>query len=403
MKNREWSAMKKPQITIFLIVISIISLDSKASEQKRLPNVLILHHATSAIGGGENNVFNRYLQLIEFGYNTIMMVPEGSPIQEKLKQKSLSHKTYNKRLTPYNFTKVLTIFPADVVMCTTTHLAVVKKIVKDQGHIKIVYVRHIPLRSADQLYALLKGIDGFIGVGPLIANEMQIINKEFNLGIKNITYIPPFFDASKFFNFTTTESRYDFFQRLWNISVKDVPIITMIGNMYENLQYKNHPLLLSAISQLIYKKGKKIEVMLAGTGPRKEYLQGLAKKLKVEQHVHFLDYVKEIPGLLYHSDIHVLTSSQEAFGQVHAEAAFMKKPSIGALGTGAVATIQHDKTGFLFQNNNVDDFVKHIEILIDQKETREHFGKNAYEHACAHFSQAAQINKLHNFFMSLYN
>ena len=120
----------------------------------------------------------------------------------------------------------------------------------------------------------------------------------------------------------------------------------------------------------------------------------MSKKLGVDHCVHFVGFSQEIPEVLYHSDIFVLTSNWEAFGIVYLEAGLMKKPAIGAYQTGAQDTIIDGKTGLLFKNNEVDDLVEKLEILIQNPELQKKMGQQGYDHVAAHFLNQTKLKKL---------
>ncbi len=245
-------------------------------------------------------------------------------------------------------------------------------------------------------------LDGIICVGQQIAEYIEKNNRKKNLGIKHVVYIPPCFDDEKFVTFLSTlhEDRATFFKEHGVIiQNQKMIIISMIANFYEDDTHKNHILLFKAIRRLVYiKKIKRIRVMLAGDGPCMEEIKKLAHTLKVDKYIHFLGFVKNIPELLYYSDIHVLTSKHEAFGLAHLEAGIMKKPSLGAYGTGATSIIKHGETGFLFKNDDPLDLTNYIEMLINNPSLCVEMGNNAHILVQSHFSSQRHLEKMVNFF-----
>jgi len=367
------------------------------------PNVLLVHFATKYWGGVENHTLNRYKMLLKHGYNANILVDPQSAMESKLKQLGLPSRPFSKKPLQddiYNACKELNI---DIVMCPSAPSIIAAKKVARKIPIKIIGVRHMPVRDISIL--LWKNLDGVIGVSPEIADFFRTENTTKNLNIKNIVYIPPFFDAEKFHNFSATnmtqESKKEYFLRRFNLDIDNKPILCMIGNMYDDLLHKNHPLLLEAVQKLVLEKNKPIHVMLAGSGDRQEYLEKLSLKLGIQKYVHFLGFVSDIPELLFHSDFHVLTSSHEAFGQVHIEAGLMKKASIGATKTGATAVIIPEHTGLLFNNGDKDDLVAQLEKLIDNPEHSQQLGKNGYDHVLLNFSNTAQFEKLESLFNAM--
>lgn len=154
-------------------------------------------------------------------------------------------------------------------------------------------------------------VDGIIDVCPQLGHVASATR----------VYIPPFFDEERFLNYRDTSSRYKFFLQNFGITINDSPIICMVGNFYANPLYKNHQLLLHAAALLLHERKRNFQIVLAGSGERLQECQELARTLHIAEHVHFLGATNNIPGILFHSNMHVLPSIQEAFGIVLLEAA----------------------------------------------------------------------------------
>lgn len=365
---------------------------------------------SDCFGGQEVHALEHYKMLLEHGYNTSMLVPYHSLLHQKLQKLGLSHYTshvtwFEKYLRPlYHaiLTKTLNnIFKQnqfDIIHCNSrqeTHNAIK---IKKSHPVHIVYTRHVPDEFAIEK---IRGIDAVAVVSTHMLSYIEKENAQRNLDIKCVTYIPPFFNAQPFLIFQPTESRSDFFKKYFSINLTSAPIITMTANFYQNLMHKNHPLLFQAIKILVHDKKKPVQVMLAGDGTRKKYLQKLAQQLNLTDHIHFLGFTDNIPGLLYHSNIFVLSSSQEAFGLSYLEAGLMKKPSIGATQTGAEFIIVHENTGLIFKNGDAANLAQQIERLIDNPAWARELGKNAYQHVITHFLPQASFAKYEALYQKL--
>lgn len=254
--------------------------------------------------------------------------------------------------------------------------------------VKIIFVRHASREQDAQFnFDLIAGVDGFVGGNPDLVEHVQGLNKTFDLGIKHIAGITPFWDQQACLKFTAQESRHDYFKRRFNIIVDEKPVICTIANLVDPC--KNHPLLFKAMQVCIHQNNKPFHAMIAGSGPLQESLEKMCKTLNIHHYVHFLGSIDDIPALLYHSDIHILPSYYESFPLANLEAACMKKPIIVTAGTGASHFIQDGITGLLFKNNNVEDLVQKIEYLLDSPEQRMLLGENAYKHVMKQYSNQA--------------
>ena len=239
-------------------------------------------------------------------------------------------------------------------------------------------------------------LNGIIYASPQIA-ESHIKNANLN-NIKKFEFIPPVFNEEKFINFKAIQTKKEFFKKEFNISIKNPPLICMIAHMYKDLSHKNHTIVINAIQKLI-QKNKLVQVVFAGAGARENELKLMVKKLNLQEYVHFLGSTNKTPEIIHHSDINLLASNNEAFGIVLLEGALLKKPLICATRTGAANVIIHnDKTGLLFENNNLDSLVEKIETLLNNKQLQKTLGENAYQHVLNNFSTNAIMRKMENFY-----
>jgi glycosyltransferase involved in cell wall biosynthesis len=286
------------------------------------------------------------------------------------------------------------------LICDISNLKVAKQLKKE---LSIKILCEIIMHSiGEKTLQSLDGVDGILISSPFVCEQVKKYVKNHDLDVTYVGRRVPFPSQSKFLTFTTQETRESFFKKNFGITPLGVPVFCMIANMYANALHKNHALLFQALSKLIYEKNKPVEVMLAGTGVRRTILEKMVREMGLEQYVHFLGATDKIPALLHFSDIHILTSSVEAFGAVYIEAGLMHRPSIGATRTGAVDIIQDGKTGFLFKNGDLSDLVNKIEILLDDPEKRALLGEQAFEFVMQNYSTDALFKKYQRLLRELF-
>lgn len=269
--------------------------------------------------------------------------------------------------------------------------------------IKIIFYRHASLEedSMKENVKTLKGIDGFASV-PHVTQFMTVENIMENLDIKNIISTAFFWDEDKFLNFSTQETREEYFKRRFNIRVQpDHHIITTVANFSQSC--KNYPLLLQVAYNLIHKKHYQIHFMAAGEGGFKKSMEELAADLDLQEYVHFLGSIDDVPALLYHSDMHVLPSYFESFGKVNLEAYYMKKPVLVAAEIDACTVVRNYETGLLFKNNNVDSLTEKIEYLLNSPEKIISFGRNGYHYAQTEYSNEVLYRQWRRFIDKVLN
>ncbi|MFC1894898.1 glycosyltransferase family 4 protein [Candidatus Dependentiae bacterium] len=374
----------------------------KKTSNAKLNNLKILIiHSEKKFGGGEVHTLELYKNLVKNNININILVVKKSVLETKLIKEQLPYYTYNQfsifknLIQPGLYFAILKICNqnnTNIIHCNIHRETLPAKKVAHKLKIQVILTRHV---TEIPKLKYLKNLDGLIGVNPNIISNI----KKQNLNIKNYIFIPPFFDENKFLNFKQSTNKYDFFKTNFNLNIQNIPIICTIANIFKS---KNHTILLKAVSNLIHKKNKPIEVLLVGDGTQKSKLKFETKKLNIEKYVHFLGFTNKVTEILYHSDIKILPSKKEAFGIVLLEAALLKKPLICATKTGAANLIVFDKkTGLLFENNNLDSLIKKIESLLNNTEFCKKLGQNAYEHTYKIFSVNKNLNKITRFYKKI--
>ena len=124
----------------------------------------------------------------------------------------------------------------------------------------------------------------------------------------------------------------------------------------------------------VRKVGIDFEHTIAGDGPEKQKLEGLAKDLEIGDRVNFIGPYehKKFPQILSKQDIFILPSWDEAFGVVYIEAMAMGLPVIAANDAGAVDIINDGKDGYLVMPRKVKDIsdaiIKYQALSPEEKE-----------------------------------
>ena len=386
----------------FAICLFIASMANGNSIQPRV----LLHYAGDFLGGAAADVFARHKEFVKHGLTSILLVDDGSKIAKKLAESGLPFASLNSDHTYeelFESMRDLCIkHKLNTIFCASNNdlqLQVAVDIKKMLG-VKLIYVEHnqidlykpnnlkvygeitnkIPL-SLYKVLTKTAGFDGFIGVNKKIVNaiEEQQVRTPINLRVKNVAMIKPFVDEEKFLSFHTSETREHYFKRCHGIVLpEDSQIITMLAGFYAA---KRHDTVLKALVYLKEQGFTNVRVVFGGrfgTHGQVE-TEALAKRLGVSDQVCFLDYVHDTEALLYHSDIHVLSSRTETVGLATVEAGLMKKPVLGTAGTGSDDIIMHGQTGFLCKPNDALDMAHYLALLLTDKGLREKMGLACYE------------------------
>lgn len=356
----------------------------------RLPRVL-MHYSGTTFGGVANDILVRHQQFLKHGLTSILLVHKGSRIIEKLDESALSYKVVS-NVGQDKKTKIFTVMyeackkhNINTIFCASNdfiQLYAAKK-VKELFDVRIVYVEHSQIdalthygtkqykntqhKIPGSLHAVLEsteGFDAFIGVNERITNAVAKYNK-LNPVVKNqirhFATIKPFLNESKFLQFYTNEMRQQYFKRAHNIDIaNDVPVITMMAGFY--LQ-KRQDVLVTAFNRI--KNSTNAHLVLVGGGSKQDVIKQLVSRLELSTRVHLLGFVDDTEAVLYHSDMHVLSSRTETVGLATVEACLMKKPVIGTAGTGSDYIIVNGETGYLFKNGDSADLSDKILALLN--------------------------------------
>lgn len=127
-------------------------------------------------------------------------------------------------------------------------------------------------------------------------------------------------------------------------------------------------------------KNKNYILKIVGDGPEKENLVQLAKFLNVSDSVVFTGYLSndETVKEIRKSKVYVMTSVFESFGIVLLEAITHGTPIVAYdVRVGPRSIIRDEYNGFLVKENDVESFVKKLEILTKEDDVYNGMSKNA--------------------------
>lgn len=396
-------------VLMFLVSLSstkscAVPIDSEHSYDESLKrdfHILLWHGQAPFWGGGEAHRFNFYRILLQHNYQATILVSQGSKLEEMLKKESLPYKTYDPSSIKSEQAAVRLMckkYKKNIVVCLSPYQLKFARQIADRTGAFVIGEKHTqgvisPL--------LLRYPNGYVGVSLQITEELRTLAQQVHAPqLKEIVFIPPFMNDDSFLDFSPQRTREAFFKKVFNLSIYHPTVICMVARFNH---VKNHVLLIKSVEKIVYTYKRSVHVVLAGTGPEMKRCQKLIQKCALQDYVHMLEEVPAhlIPELLYHSNFHVLSSYSEAFAIASLEACLMKKPIIGATGTGAEDLIQDGKSGYLFKNNDVDDLAQKMMLLIDSKKLQDSMGIQAFDFVINNFSNEAKFLSTINFYQNI--
>jgi glycosyltransferase involved in cell wall biosynthesis len=183
----------------------------------------------------------------------------------------------------------------------------------------------------------------------------------------------------------------------------DKKVLMFVGGLDKAHYFKGVNILLKAFQKL----SSEHLLMIIGEGELKEDYKRQAEKLKIDDRVIFTGGIKNKDLVKHYNlgDCLILPSINqgEAFGIVQIEAMACGKPVIVSSLPGVRTVLKNDKTGFTFENQNVNDLVDKINQLFSNPNQYQKFCQNARNRVIEKYSDQVISKKLINIYENLFN
>lgn len=162
---------------------------------------------------------------------------------------------------------------------------------------------------------------------------------------------------------------------------------------------KDIPTLLRAFSDVL-KSNPSLKLIIVGDGPEKSNLIKLAHESGLSGNVEFCGFVDDERMSDYYrsAELFVLSSLQEGFGIVLAEALACGTPVVSTACGGVGDIIEHGKTGLLAKKGDHRDLSEKISEILDSKNFRNRIAKDGMKFVRSKFS----YEKIGGQFLDLY-
>ena len=140
---------------------------------------------------------------------------------------------------------------------------------------------------------------------------------------------------------------------------------------------KNFMFLCKAFKEIV-KENNKAKLLIAGNGEEEDEIRKFIKKNNLENNIILLGYIDNIYPYFKNSQGFILTSLWEDPGFVLVEASFCRTPILTSNAwPGPVELIKDNLNGVVFENNNIDNFIKKFKDFQNQKKIN-HFKLNNF-------------------------
>ena len=168
----------------------------------------------------------------------------------------------------------------------------------------------------------------------------------------------------------------------------------IIGNIAEFTGFKDHYTWIDTVEELVKRNRIKATYILVGKGGLEADIRNYVREKKLEKHIVFTGFRKDIPELLPEFDLFMFTSNNEPTGGVLLEAYACRVPIVAANAGGIPEVIVHNKTGLLAEVGNPIDFADKVEYLIFQPQLQKEFTENGYQYLIDNFTKDVISEKM---------
>ena len=172
----------------------------------------------------------------------------------------------------------------------------------------------------------------------------------------------------------------------------------LVGHIGQLIPWKNHTDLIR-VAERVVPSFKNVHFAVIGDdlfGEYAEYILQLQEDIRarrMEQHIHFIGYLKDIKKYMSCLDIVLHTAVNEPFGRVIIEGMALEKPVVAYDSGGPGEIIAHQVTGLLAEQN-VEALASDLLTLVKDAERRRTFGKAGRQRVEQKFSLEAHTGRI---------
>ncbi len=192
----------------------------------------------------------------------------------------------------------------------------------------------------------------------------------------------------------------------------DSPKILFLGG----LSKEKGTLLILKIFEILLKRMPSAKLLIAGYFdfnskpkysiryylPTEKYKRQVYKILKkIKDNVLFLGPINNVPNVMALSDVIVFPATEGHFARPIIEAGFMAKPVIASNLPPLNELVINNKSGFLIDSDDLESWVKKIELVLKDKELAKSLGAFGYSYCLEKFNLNKQIKTVEDIYSKL--
>lgn len=166
----------------------------------------------------------------------------------------------------------------------------------------------------------------------------------------------------------------------------------IVGILARLDQVKDHRTFIKA-ANLVLKENKDLIFLIAGDGFEEKALREMTEDFGIEDHVYFLNYVKDPYSFFNAIDINMLTSLSESFPYVILEGARMKKTIISTKVGGLEILIEDGYNGYLVDVGDEIGLKDKLNLLVHNRDKIKTMGDKLYLDVKEKFSSTSMAER----------
>jgi glycosyltransferase involved in cell wall biosynthesis len=250
---------------------------------------------------------------------------------------------------------------------------------------------------------LAKKSTKIIAISEIQKNELSLEHKICKP--EKIEIVPLGFDLSRFQE--DIEEKRKSFRQEYKITEDEIAI-GIIGRL---VAIKNHKMFLDVVANVMAKTTKKVRFFIIGDGEEKESLKNYCNQLNLaftewneeskEATVTFTSWIKNIDWVNAGLDIVALTSLNEGTPVSLIEAQASNKPIVTTNVGGVKNVTLENKTAFISEVDEVEDFSHKLLQLIEDDKIRTEMGEKGWNFVKEKFSYQRLTNEVEKLYIDL--
>lgn len=344
------------------------------------------------IGGAETYVTTTAIALKQLGFN-VSVASGGGMLADLLTAKGINHYLvpirFNTALSACLLEKIIRKNNIHIIHANSAAAGITAVQTQQRVRVPVVYTAH-GVFGHNEKEMTINRCDKIICVSEYV--RKYAIEKGFTAN-KLIT-IYSGIDLNKFEpdRHRTTVIRE-------NLGIPADAFTIAIVSRIKNLNNKGHMDILRVLEN--YSGAENWHLMVIGKGKGLWQLRYHLWKNKLNKRVHCMGHIVNVQDVLDGADVMVLPSRFETFGLVLAESMAMEKPVVSYAVGGTPEVIDHERTGFLVEKNNLDELYNRLSLLADSRSLRMEMGQQGRKWVENRFDNNIMAKKLVDIYQSL--